>query len=219
MTELFGHIFKQDSLCEAALRHSSVSGGARGVDSFQRLEFLGDRVVNLGVATMLLEHFPKADEGELSRRYAALVRADFLAGLARETGLDARLSLAINQGAHGGTANVNILADALEAALGAIYLDGGYAAAEAVVRRLWAAGIEAEPVDVRDSKTRLQEWAQSRKLPLPVYETLEHSGPAHAPSFRVRVSVGEAYTAEAEGSNKQQAGKEAAMLLLARLGK
>ena len=87
------------------------------------------------------------------------------------------------------------------------------------MRRLWMAGIEAEPVDVRDSKTRLQEWAQSRKLPLPVYETLQHSGPAHAPSFRVRVSVGEAYTAEAEGSNKQQAGKEAAMLLLARLGK
>lgn len=219
MAELLGYQFKDASLCEAALRHSSVSGGPRGVDGFQRLEFLGDRVVNLCVATMLIERFAKADEGELTRRYTSLIQADALAKLAQSTGLGARLSLAVNDGAHGGSANVNILADAVEAAIGAIFLDGGHAAADAVVRRLWSGVIEAEPIDVRDSKTRLQEWAQGRKLPLPSYETLEQSGPAHAPLFKVRVSVGEGRSAEAEGRNKQQAEKEAAALLLATLGK
>lgn len=218
MTELLGHSFKQASFCAAALRHSSMGGGARGVDSFQRLEFLGDRVVNLSVATMLLERFPKADEGELSRRYVGLVRADALARIARRTDLPSRLSMAVNEGAHGGTANVNILADALEAAIGAIFLDGGHAAAEAIVRHLWTPELDAEPVDVRDPKTRLQEWAQGHKFPLPVYETLEHSGPAHAPHFRVRVLVGKDHQAEAVGGSKQQAEKEAAARLLQSLG-
>ncbi len=214
------HRFKNPDLLRAALRHSSVAARAREPgEHFERLEFLGDRVVGLIVARLLMERFPREAEGALSRHHTALVRAETLARMARTVRLDTRLQTASNEAAFGGAPNDSMLADALEAVIGAVYLDGGLAAAEAVLCPLVSPLLAEQPADLRDPKTRLQEWAQGRGLALPCYNVLSRSGPDHAPTFSVRVSVTGGLSAEGAGTSKRAAEQQAATRLLEAHGK
>jgi ribonuclease-3 len=211
---VLGYIFRQPELAQAALRHPSLSARREGVATYERLEFLGDRVLGLVIAELLYTTFAQEAEGPLTRRHSALVRAESLADVARQTGLTEQLQLAVNDGAHGGIANDNILADAFEALLGAIYLDGGMEAAAPLIRRIFEPRVHAEPVAPRDAKTMLQEWTQARGPDLPKYEVLAQSGPPHAPVFEVQVSVPGGKTAKGQGNSKQQAQQAAAAALL-----
>jgi len=205
-----GYTFTRTDLAEAALRHPSLPGKrVHEGEHFERLEFLGDRVVGLCIAAILMEKFPREAEGPLTRRHTSLVRAGTLAAIAKETGLATQVQLATSD-----TAGENVLADALEAMFGAIYLDGGMPAVEPLVRQLWASRLEGEPIDQRDPKTRLQEWAQSKGPQLPQYEVLDQHGPSHAPVFKVRVSVQSGEQAEGEGTSKRAAEQAAALALL-----
>ena len=208
-----GHRFRDPALLDLALTHRSA--GARAQRSNERLEFLGDRVLALAVAAMLYNRFPEESEGALSRRLAALVRREALAEVARAMGVGDALALSRGEEAAGGRANPGLLSDACEAVIGAVYLDGGIAAAGTFIRRAWASVIAAEPL--QDPKTALQHWALARGLPLPRYEILGRSGPDHAPSFDVQVSVRGKEPAAASGPSKRDAEKAAAAALMLRL--
>lgn len=197
-----------------ALRHPSA--GTQG-GSNQRLEFLGDRVLGMVVAAMLYEAFPREAEGALSQRYSALVRREALADVARALSLGPRLAMGRGEGAAGGRDNPANLADACEAVIGALYIDGGLDAAERFIRRHWTPAMAADPEPPRDAKTRLQEWTQSRALGLPVYRTLSASGPAHAPVFEVEAEVAGLGSAVATGASKRAAEQGAAAALLSRI--
>lgn len=212
-----GYRFADPELLRAALRHSSLAPAARGRkhrEHFERLEFLGDRVVGLAVADLLLERFPEETEGDLARRHAALVSRDSLAALAEGIGLGAQLHLTRGEEETGGRSKPTVLADALEAVVGAIFRDGGLAPARAFVARLFEAKLDAPDRPPRDPKTALQEWAQGRGLPLPRYRTVSAEGPAHQPRFKVEVSVAGEPPAQAEGASKQAAERAAAAALL-----
>jgi len=215
MTVVLGYTFKNAMLAEAALRHPSLHGKRLPEgEHFERLEFLGDRVVGLAISAMLMEKFPREAEGPLTRRHTALVRAATLAAIARESGLAQQLQLAA-----GDSAGENMLADAMEAMMGAIFLDAGYEPTAQLVRQLWAQRLESEPSDQRDPKTRLQEWAQARGPALPVYDVIDQSGPPHAPVFRIRVTLAGGETAEASGNSKRMAEQAAAQALLNKVEK
>ncbi len=168
------------------------------------------------MAEWLAERFPAEAEGALGRRLAHLVAAPALAAIARENGVAEVLAVAAGEARAGVRARDNVLADALEALLAALYLDAGLDPARAVVRRFWEAAIAAQAAPPKDAKTSLQEWAQARGLGLPSYTLAASSGPAHAPSFRVRVEIG-AETAEGNGTTRRGAEQDAAARLLARL--
>ena len=178
-------------MLESALTHISALKGARNrAGSYQRLEFLGDHVLGLVISDMLYRAFPKADEGELSRRLADLVRKETCAEIARAIDLGAAIRVGSSEANAGGRSRPAILADVCEAVIGAVYLDGGYDAAEALVDRLWAgAACTTTAQPLRDPKTVLQEWAQARGLPTPVYREIARSGPDHDPEFRVAVQL------------------------------
>ena len=165
---------------------------------------------------MLYEAFPEEAEGALSQRFSALVRREALEGVARRLALGQRLALGRGEGAGGGRDNPANLADACEAVIGALYIDGGLAAAERFIRRHWEPRMSADARPPRDAKTRLQEWAQSRALGLPVYRTLAASGPAHAPLFEIEAEVAGLGRASATGATKRAAEQGAAAALLAR---
>lgn len=208
------HTFNNKALERAALNHSSVKqrgGTALGCEAFDRLEFLGDRVVSLVVAQMLMAQHSQANEGELARRHTHLVRAETMADIAKQVKLEQQIK------GEGVTLGTNVLADALEAYIGAVYLDAGFADSAALVQKLWADALLAQRLsnaDSRDAKTRLQEWAQGRALGLPVYQLLAQTGPAHAPNFVVSVALSTGATAQAEGANRKQAEQAAAAVLL-----
>ncbi|MBI4723540.1 MAG: ribonuclease III [Rhodomicrobium sp.] len=202
-------------LLEEALTHASART-AQGLDN-ERLEFLGDRVLGLSVAAMLYAQFPDARERELASRYNALVRKERCAEVAESLGLGPHLIMAASEARSGGRKKSVILADACEALLGAIYVDGGFAAAEAVVRRLWAPHLAAllEPPPP-DAKTALQEYAQSQKRGLPEYKAISRAGADHAPSFTVEVTVKGLKPALGEGTSLKNAQQAAAEALLIR---
>ena len=210
-----GHDFSNPDLLAEALIHPSARTGRR---SYQRFEFLGDRVLGLIVAGMLLEAFPAEDEGALAKRLAALVRRDALAEVAEGLDVGAFVELSRGEEEGGGRANPALLADALEAMLAALYLDAGLAAAERFVRRHWTAMMAAAGAPPQDAKTRLQEWAQGAGRPLPLYTTTGEQGPAHEPEFEVEVSVEGAAPATGRGGSKRVAEQVAAEALLARVG-
>jgi ribonuclease-3 len=218
---LLGHVFARRERLAEALTHRSVLGegttrAARARPSNERLEFLGDRVLGLLMAEWLAERFPAEAEGELGRRLAHLVAAPTLAAIARENGVASLLSVAEGEARAGVRARDNVLADALEALLGALFLDAGLAPARAVVRRFWHAAIEAQGAPPKDAKTALQEWAQARGLGLPAYTLIGSLGPPHAPVFRIAARIGEA-AAEGQGTTRRAAEQEAAAALLATL--
>ncbi len=222
--------FKDPELLRVALMHpSAVSIGrgkprkkpepgiVRGADN-QRLEFLGDRVLGIVVAEMLFRAFPEEDEGALARRLAALVKQDSLDAVAREIALGRYLTISRGEAEGGGRDNPAILADACEALIGAIYLDGGLEAARTFVERHWRPKMDAEAKPPQDAKTALQEWAQAAGLALPLYTVVKSEGPPHDPVFEVEVTVAGHEPASARGRSKRAAEQAAARLLLDRVG-
>lgn len=212
LQEHLGCSFADAGLLVRALTHRSV-----GSDNNERLEYLGDAVLSFVVAEMLYETHPEASEGELSRYRASLVSGDALGAVALELGLGEHLHLGEGELKSGGQRRASILADALEALVGAVYLDQGLDAARMVAARLLRRRLEELPQasELKDAKTRLQEWLQGRGLGLPEYRVLEISGEPHEQLFRVRCDINElAIAAEAEGSSRRRAEQEAASLVL-----
>jgi len=219
LEERIGYRFSDLALLNSALSHISALKGSRNrAGSYQRLEFLGDHVLGLVVSDMLFRAFPKADEGELSRRLADLVRKETCAEIARAIDLGAAIRLGASEANAGGRKRPAILADVCEALIGAVYLDGGYAAAEAMVGRLWEARMRTTAQPLRDPKTVLQEWAQARGLPTPAYREVARSGPDHNPEFRVAVHLPQLAPAEGSGRSKRSAEQAAAAVMMAREG-
>jgi ribonuclease-3 len=213
-----GHQFQDQGLLREALTHGSATAlKRRRRRTNERLEFLGDRVVGLAVAELLIRRYPDEPEGALSSRLSGLVRERALAEAARELDLGAWLEVARSEEEAGGRERPAILADALEAVLGAVYLDGGWEAAAALVRRRVEPRLETMVGPPRDAKTALQEWTQSRGLGLPEYRVTRTSGPAHAPTFEIAASLGDVASATATGGSKRAAEQAAAEQLLARL--
>ena len=213
------HAFDDGELLERALTHSSALEGLRnGRKDNERLEFLGDRVLGLVVADMLIDAFPKAPEGELARRFNALVRRETCADVAREINLGAYINLGSSEDKAGGRRKEAILADACEAVIAAIYRDGGLNAAARFIRAKWEKRLDAATSVPRDPKTLLQEWVQARALPHPVYEVIERSGPDHAPEFTVRVNITSLASGTGKGGNKRRAEQAAAQAVLEREG-
>jgi ribonuclease-3 len=211
------HRFADPGLLRQALTHRSLlQGRNRGLASNERLEFVGDRVLGLVIAEWLVERFPGEREGGLGRRLAHLVNQATLAAVARRIGLAEALIVPASEAATGVRKRATVLADACEALIGALYIDGGLDAARDFIRAHWADEVEAVAEAPRDPKTALQEWAQGRGLALPAYRTVASEGPSHRPRFTVAVTVGEA-SAEASGVTKREAEKAAAAALLTRL--
>lgn len=219
LEERIGHRFGDRSLIERALTHVSAvaTKGAR-VDSYQRLEFLGDRVLGLAISDMLYAAFPKAAEGELSQRLAELVRKETCADVASEWGVGEHLRLGGGEAQTGGAKKVAILGDVCESVIGAVYLDAGFHAARDLVQRTWSERMMKPRRPLRDPKTALQEWAQARGLDTPVYREAGRSGPAHAPKFVIEVEVAGFAPTQAEGASKRLAEQAAARAFMAREG-
>ncbi|MFN3658814.1 MAG: ribonuclease III [Pseudolabrys sp.] len=219
LEERIGYTFADKTLFERALTHiSALAGGATRVNSYQRLEFLGDHVLGLVISDMLFHAFPKANEGELSRRLADLVRKETCAEVARAMDVGPALKLGSSEQHAGGRLRTTILADACEALVGAVFIDGGYEAAEALIDRFWKERMLKPLRPLRDPKTILQEWAQGRGLPAPAYKELARTGPHHDPQFRVAVTLPDRPPAEGIGSSKRAAEQAAAAALLTELG-
>ena len=209
-----GHDFADPALLGRALTHVSASPARR--DSYERLEFLGDRVLGLAVAHMLYDAFPNESEGELSRRLAALVRKETCAEVAEVWGVGAAMRLGEGEAQTGGRGKRALLGDICEAIIGAAFLDGGAAAAEQIVRKAFSDRMAASGQDLRDAKTALQEWAQARGLATPRYQLVARSGPDHAPFFEVVVEVQGFAAAPGSGASKRVAEQAAAAAFLAR---
>lgn len=217
LEERIGYTFSKPALAELALTHiSCVTGDAGRLRSYQRLEFLGDRVLGLAISDMLFRAFPSAEEGELSRRLAELVRQESCADVAREWDVGPHLKLGQSEMQSGGRQRTAILADVCESLIGAIHIDGGFEAARAVVEKAWSSRMMAPRRALRDAKTMLQEWAQGLGRPTPVYREVDRSGPAHAPSFVIAVSVPGFEPAEGGGPSKRVAEQEAAKAFMQR---
>jgi len=214
-TDRLGHSFARPELLVRALTHSSI-GSATRPDN-QRLEFLGDRVLGLSMAEALFRADRAASEGQLAPRFNALVRKETCAAVAREIDLGAVLKLGRSEMMSGGRRKEALLGDAMEAVIAAVYLDGGFEVARALVLRLWGKRIDSVEEDARDAKTALQEWAQARGLPPPRYETLGREGPDHAPVFRIAVQLENGASEEASAGSKRLAEQTAAKALLQRL--
>jgi ribonuclease-3 len=210
------HAFGRPELLREALTHASARTGRR---SYERFEFLGDRVLGLVIAHMLHDGFPGEDEGALAKRLAALVQRQALARVGTELDIGALIEMSRGEEDTGGRANPAILADAMEALIAALYLDGGLGVAEGFIRRHWSAMMEAMETPPQDAKTELQEWAQGAGLPLPCYTTIGEQGPAHDPVFEVEVTVDGQAPITGTGRSKRAAEQAAAGALLAKVGK
>jgi ribonuclease-3 len=210
-----GYEFKNPELLVRALTHGSVSSSTRPDN--QRLEFLGDRVLGLVMATALLEADKKASEGQLAPRFNALVRKEACADVARQIDLGAVLKLGRSEMLSGGRRKQALLGDAMEAVIAAIYRDAGFEAARDVILALWGDRIHKVEADARDAKTSLQEWAQARGQKPPSYVEVKRSGPDHAPIFTIAARLQDGTEAQATAGSKRQAEQAAAKALLEQL--
>ena len=210
-----GHDFARPELLMRALTHGSVSTATRADN--ERLEFLGDRVLGLSMAEALLAADRGASEGQIAPRFNALVRKETCAEVAREIDLGAALRLGRSEQLSGGRRKEALLADGMEAVIGAVFLDAGFETARALVRRLWGQRIDSVEADARDPKTALQEWAQGRGESPPSYVETARSGPPHQPVFTIQARTQGGETAEAQAGSKRQAEQAAATALLDRL--
>lgn len=211
-----GHNFADKTLLKLALIHSSThkrKKDGQAVDN-ERLEFLGDRVLGLVIADCLLSAFPKDPEGSLARRHTALVRKETLARVAQSIDLGAYIEMTPAEEAAGGRNNAAILSNACEAVIAALYLDGGLVASENFIRSHWLDIMNEDLTPPKDNKTALQEWAQGRGLPLPIYQVVNREGPAHAPHFTIEVCVKGIEGKRATGASKRIAEQAAAGELL-----
>ena len=216
MAERTGQEFADAERLQRALTHASARGSA-GTD-YERLEFLGDRVLGLVVAEFVFATFPRATEGELSLRLNALVNAETLAEIAGEIGLADFIRAGRELRALSGAKRVNIRADAMEALIAAVYLEGGLDAARRFIRRFWGPRMTAHVEARRDPKTELQEWAHRVSGETPVYRTVGREGPDHDPLFTVAVRLGERELARGDGKSKREAEQAAATAILIREG-
>jgi ribonuclease-3 len=208
-----GHDFADAGLLRIALTHSSHPG-----ESYERLEFLGDRILGAIVASLLYSRFGDS-EGKLHGRFVGLVDRGSCAEVARRIGVGTRLFMDKSARNAHVAASENVLGDMTEALIGALYLDGGWPAAEAFVKTNWMPLVEATALAPKDPKSALQEWAQRQGLPIPTYTVMRREGPDHAPRFRVAVSIRGCDPVDASGSSKQEAEKAAAVAMLAAVNK
>jgi ribonuclease III len=215
LEERIGHRFADPKLLENALTHvSGVGSGRKRTESYQRLEFLGDHVLGLVISELLFKNFPKADEGELSRRLSDLVRKEACAEAALAMDLGPHMKLGSSEANSGGRKKSAILADVCEAVIGAVYLDAGYEAAMTLVDRYWRDRMLEPHRPLRDPKTMLQEWG----LPPPDYKQTDRRGPDHKPEFRIAVDLPGFDVAEGKGASKRDAEQAAALAMLLREG-
>ncbi len=212
-----GYEFKDPELLIRALTHPSVSSPTR--EDNQRLEFLGDRVLGLVMATALLDHDKQATEGQLAPRFNALVRKETCADVAREIDVGSVLKLGRSEMMSGGRRKLALLGDATEAVIAAVYIDGGFDAAQEVILRLWGDRVGAVDEDARDPKTALQEYVQARREPPPSYVLVERSGPDHEPIFTIAVRLQDGTEERATAGSKRLAEQAAAKTLLENLVK
>jgi ribonuclease-3 len=210
-----GHHFANPELLTRAVTHASMSSPTRGDN--QRLEFLGDRVLGLVIAEALFNYDDTATEGQMAPRFNALVRKETCADVAREIGLGDVLRLGRSEMVSGGRRKNALLGDATEAVIAAVYQDGGFDAAKAVILHIWGDRIGKVDEDARDPKTALQEWAQARKLSTPRYVETARTGPDHAPIFTIAARLDTGAQAFATAGSKRQAEQAAAKALLAEL--
>ncbi|MEO1491171.1 MAG: ribonuclease III [Pseudomonadota bacterium] len=209
---VIGHRFADPALLTQAVTHPSASSPSRPDN--QRFEFLGDRVLGLIVSEALLTSFPDAPEGDLAPRFNALVRRETLAEVAAEIDLGTYLMLGRSENISGGRRKAAILADAMEAVIAALYLDGGLDAAKAFVLSHWSPRLTEVHATPQDAKTRAQEWAQARGLSPPDYRTLDRTGPDHAPVFTVEARLTNGASAMGKAGTKKLAEQHAAAALL-----
>lgn len=217
LEKILGYKFKNQDLLLRALTHASTRSGGARTDN-ERLEFLGDRVLGLSISSLLLAAYPTAVEGELARRFNRLVKGETCASIGRAMGLGRHVILSDSEASSGGRDKDTILADAVEAVLGAVFEDAGFDKAYAVVVHLWRDLLEVLPTVAVDPKSALQEWAQGRGLELPRYSEIARSGPDHAPRFVSEVRISGHKPALGEGTSKRAAEQAAASALLAREG-
>ena len=208
-----GYQFRNRDLAQLALTHLSAQAVGR---SYQRLEFLGDRVLGVAVAEQLYHAFPQASEGELSIRLAKLVRRETCAEIGAEWDVGPHVVLGPGEARGGGRKKIAILSDVCEALIGAVYLDGGFEPARELILRAWGERLTADAAPARDAKTAVQEWAQARALAAPRYEEVSRSGPAHAPHFVMRVVLAGYEPEIGEASSKRAAEQAAAQAFLDR---
>lgn len=211
--KVLGYRFKNAELLREALTHPSLEGGKQ----YQRLEFVGDRVVGLVIAEWLFEYYPKIDEGGLASRHTNLVRKETLAEVAISMNLPEYIHMAKSTQDNGGRQKPTILADVCEAIIGAVHQDGGYENVRKLVRKFWKSYISHDTVARRDAKTRLQEWVQARQIPTPAYNVIERTGPAHEPYFTIEACVMDMVPELGKGKSKREAEQVAAQKLLKRL--
>lgn len=209
-----GHSFADPELLERALTHASVGKGARKVRDNERLEFLGDRVLNLIVAEHIVQELPDAPEGELAKLMNSLVNYHACARAARRAGLPAALRVDASATKVGARDNDRVLGDACEALIAALYRDAGLDAARAFVNTFWAHELDDLHRPTKDPKTRLQEWAMAKGLPLPEYVLTDQSGPSHEPRFTIEVRLPGVPPQTATASAKREAEKDAALKML-----
>lgn len=214
LESVISYKFKDRSLVDRAMTHSSASQEFGSRFSYERLEFLGDRVLGLAIANLLFQKFEGEPEGGLAARLNALVNRDACALIAQKLGLDGWLILDAAEENAGGRQKASILSDICEALLGAIYLDGGIKPATAVIEKYWSPLLKTVGKRPKDPKSALQEWAQGQGLATPVYEIVGQVGPDHAPEFAARVLVGDYQPVEGRGNSKQDAQRAAAKLML-----
>lgn len=213
---VLGHRFTDQTLLATALTHMSAEDSR--LASYQRLEFLGDRVLGLSIADLLFRQFPQSEEGNLSRRLADLVRKETCAEVAEGWNLGQFMRLGEGEILGGARKNKAILADACEAIIGAVFIDGGYEAARALIERAFGERMLKPIRPLRDAKTALQEWAQGKGYPTPTYSERGRSGPDHAPVFVVAAKITGLADAEARGPSKRLAEQAAAETFLKREG-
>ncbi|MBI1180745.1 MAG: ribonuclease III [Alphaproteobacteria bacterium] len=213
LTRILGHRFADRALLEQALTHPSCTG----LPHYQRLEFVGDRVLGAIIAVRLYREYPHFKEGELAIRFNELVRKETLARIVSRLGLDRFVRLSAGEEENGGREKPAILADCGEALIGALYVDGGFAAAHRFVETHWQELVASVAMKEKDAKTLLQEWAQGRGMAAPVYAEVSREGPPHEPEFTVSVVVGKSQEAQGRGASKRMAEQEAARRLLDRL--
>jgi ribonuclease-3 len=212
LTGFLGFAPRDEALAARALTH-----GSAGSDNYERLEFLGDRVLGVTIAQWLYEAFPLESEGQLSRRLNSLVARETCAAVARAAGLPPHLRLGKQARDDGAIDSDNVLGDVIEALIGVAWIEGGVAAAETLVRHHWAAHVTGAVSAPRHPKSALQEWAAAHRRKPPVYEILDRAGPHHALRFTVRVTIANVGAAQAEGGSKQEAETAAAAALLEQL--
>ncbi len=206
LQQKIGYTFKDENLLRVALTHSSTGS----TFNYERLEFLGDRVLGLIIASLLFEKFPDEKEGDLAKRLSALVQGRTLAKLAVRISLGEFIFFSEAEAAAGGAENDHILADVFEAVIGAMYLDGGLSPCDALIKAQWEDTLFTMKKPPQHPKTAVQEWAQGQGLPLPEYAVVNQSGPDHAPIFEVKMSVRGYPPIIASGRSRAEAEKQAA---------